>query len=114
MRGISKETLESKINELHECSDRGNNAINGLSAGANIAILKALLNECKELPDQQWQTIEEFKANPVDGYYFAMVIGINKPLMAYVKDSVFYVTGSFQDSNQITQVMPIKTPEAPK
>lgn len=120
MRGISKEYLESKINELYECADRGNDAINGLSAGANIAILKALLNECKELPYQQRQTIDEFKANPVDGWCWINLSGLVD--MAYCWDGVFYLNDTTAEHNhdeiwdirRITHVMPIKTPGAPK
>jgi len=54
--GISKDVMAAKIAELYQCADRGNDDINGLSAGANIAILKVLLNECIEL--DPWLPIE--------------------------------------------------------
>lgn len=115
--GISKEYLESKINELYECADRGNDAINGLSAGANIAILKALLSECEELPPQQWQTIEEFKANPVEGWCWIFMQDKKLKHLHYRNDG-FWISDNkdivFYNHYFITHVMPIKTPEAPE
>ena len=82
--------------------------------GTSKLFIHCLIAMCKELPPPQWQTIEEFKANPVDGCAFVKNIYIDEPVMTYTKNCVFYVAGSFLDSEFISHVMPIKTPEAPK
>jgi len=112
--GISKEYLESKINELYECADRGNDAINGLSAGANIAILKALSNECKEL--SPWLAIDEFKNSGFVG--LCWILTKDGDVFAHNFDGEYFINPYMPNypihEETVRSVMPIKTPEAPK
>ena len=100
MEGISKEDLENML-----CS---------YDDSVTIAyITDKLLDACKELPDQQWQTIDEFKANGEEGWCWI-----------YAQESVdhaWYYSDNFwlRDNSgtayfYVTHVMPIKTPEVPK
>jgi len=74
--------------------------------------IHALIVHCKELPDQQWQSIDEFKANPVDGLCFAMYRNCVCNLNFW--NGRFEYEGMYYSENYITHVMPIKKPEAPK
>lgn len=79
------------------------------------SFIDSLIAECEELPDQQWQTIEEFKANKYECFCW-IKLDYDNPLMGYFADGYF-----FDNSDDvcifdkyITHAMPIKTPEAPK
>ena len=106
MEGISKEEL-IRVKE-------------NMPDGTSKLFVHTLISMCKELPDQQWQTIDEFKANPVDGWCWINLSGLVD--MAYCWDGVFYLNDTTAEHNhdeiwdirRITHVMPIKTPEAPK
>ena len=76
-----------------------------------------VLDECKELPDQQWQTIEEFKANPVEGWCYINIPATNSVVMRHYRNYHFYDNEDYSvpmSDYFITHVMPITTPEAPK
>ena len=103
MEGISKEILESIDSWDYETPQQ---------------LIMDIIDKCKELPDQQWQTIDEFKANPSYGMCFVS-IGISRLIIdLFYRNTDFYVSGNgdiiFKSSGDITHVMPIKTPEAPK
>jgi len=78
-------------------------------------LLECLVSECKELPQQQWQTIEEFKHGNHEGYCF-VVHGDKIPMMNFYCLGNFYVDETCYKLwvGTITNVMPIKTPETPK
>ena len=69
----------------------------------------------------QWQTLEEFKRDPVEGWCW---IARNKEILAdmsYHSGGLFYFDDACDktvydvwDENDITHVMPIPTPEVPK
>lgn len=105
MEGISKEDLENIL-----CS---------YDDSVTIAyITYKVLDACKELPDQQWQTIDEFKANPVDGWCH-ICYGHRNTDVAYHAQGKFMWCDASPDGDDysdvdITHVVPIKTPEAPK
>ncbi len=106
MEGIPKSRLE----ELRD-----------LLKGESLAksFIESLIAECTELPNQQWHTIDEFKANPVDGWCHVSCGDKKELAMAFFEDGVFWYNDLFKGSNnfyhvKITHVMPIKTPEAPK
>jgi len=99
MEAISKDTLEKALLDK-KCTTE------------SAKVLKVLIKHCKELPIQQWQTIDEFKANPVDGWCWIQHKSL-KTTMSYYK-RVFTVDGEMFACEYITHVMPIKTPEAPK
>jgi len=104
MEGISKEEL-IRVKE-------------NMPDGTSKLFVHTLIRMCKELPDQQWQTIDEFKANPSYGLCFVS-IGISRLIIdLFYRNTDFYVSGNsdiiFKSSDAITDVMPIKTPEAPK
>ena len=86
----------------------------------NQTLLNLIDRECKELPDQQWQTIDEFKVNTVGGWCWIKLIndvGGNTEMAYFNEDSCFYENMFCMDTlnvSYITHVMPIKTPEAPK
>lgn len=69
--------------------------------------------------DAQWQTIEEFRANPVEGWCHISYSDRKNIDIAYYEDEGFYFndmhnnTDNWNDVN-ITHVMPIKTPGVPK
>jgi len=118
MEYVSKERLKLLLDYFNNSQDSTEISaeLNGLTAGLRILIDV----ECKELPDQQWQTIEEFKANPVDGWCWINLSGLVD--MACCWDGVFYFNDTtaghnhdeIWDIRRITHVMPIKTPEEPK
>ena len=88
-------------------------SVNNPEFDLHIETLHKLVNrECKELPDQQWQTIDEFKANPVDGWCWIHHKSLKTTMSHYKR--VFTVNGEMFADEYITHVMPIKTPEAPK
>lgn len=109
-----KYVSDRKINEIIDYGKK----INVLRS--DIDTLEVLLDYCKELPGQQWQTIDEFKANPIEGWCWIKLIegvGDNIELAYFNEDSCFYENAICMDElnvNYITHVMPIKTPEAPK
>lgn len=74
--------------------------------------MHALVVHCKELPDHKWQTIDEFKANPVEGWCWIHHKSLKTTMSHYKR--VFTVNGEMFADEYITNVMPIKTPEAPK
>lgn len=76
------------------------------------SVLEQLDDKCKELPQTQWQTIEEFKANPVDGCCWCYCESEKNVFIHYYTDERFYTDSNSEEL--ITHVMPIKTPEAPK
>lgn len=106
MEGISKEEL-IRVKE-------------NMPDGTSKLFVHTLITMCKELPDQQWQTIDEFKANPVDGWCWIKLteeVGGNTEMAFSNEDSCFYENMDFNfdlNVDYITHVMPIKTPEAPK
>ena len=73
--------------------------------------------DIRNVKRQKWQTIKEFKANPVEGWCHISYSDRKIIDMAYYVDKVFYwndmCNNSWRGFN-ITHVMPIKTPEAPK
>ena len=77
-------------------------------------LLDRIIDECKELPAQQWQTIDEFNANPVDGWCFLIHSRFNHRTMGNHSLGRFWIDGGICKEENITHVMPIKTPEAPK
>ena len=77
-------------------------------------VLNDLIRECNELPPPQWQTIEEFKANPVEGWCFLIHSRFNNRTMGNYSLGRFWIDGGISKEEHITHVMPIKTPEAPK
>ena len=108
MEGISKVLLQ----DLHDIAIRIGDLI-------RAHVLSDLIRECKELPDQQWQTIEEFKANPVDDWVHICFGEERNVDTAYYRDGGFWwcdmsYGGDNWNDVEITHVMPIKTPEAPK
>jgi hypothetical protein len=108
MQGMSKEDLKDKLSTLYWSTDDCNQ------------LITAMMFECKELPELQWQTLKEFKANPVIGLCFINYGDKNEFVdSAYYVNKVFYwndMTDTGQDFSdvKITHVMPIKTPETPK
>lgn len=76
--------------------------------------MHALIVHCKKLPDQQWQTIDEFKANPVEGWCFLIHSRFNHRTMGNYSLGRFWIDGGISKEEHITHVMPIKTPESPK
>ena len=72
----------------------------------------ALLEKLIDLPDPQWQTIDEFKSNPVDGWCWIQHKTL-KTTASYYRN-IFTVDGNVFSSEYITHVMSIKTPEAPE
>ena len=107
MKGLPKTRLEELRNLL---------------IGESLAksFIESLLAECEELPRQQWQTIEEFKASPVVGWCWIKLteeVGGDTELAFHNEDSCFYDNSTCIDELNviyISHVMPIKTPEAPK
>lgn len=101
MEGISKEDLENIL-----CS---------YDDSVTIAyVTDKVLDACKELQDPQWQTIDEFKANPVDGWCWLIHKRFNNRTMGNYSLGRFWIDGGITKEEHITHVMPIKTPEAPK
>jgi len=103
MEGISKEILESIDSWDYETPHQ---------------LIMDIIDKCKELPDQQWQTIDEFKANPVDGWCH-ICYGHRNTDVAYHAQGKFMwcdasPDGDYYSDVDITHVMPIKTPEARK
>lgn len=69
--------------------------------------------------DEQWQTIEEFKANPVEGWCHICFGSTKNVDTAYYASAKFWWHDMHDEGENwgdvnITHVMPIKTPEAPK
>lgn len=86
----------------------------GLIAKADNEERKYILNYLlTSYKFEQWQTIDEFKENTVNGICFVNhkrrgVLG------CFYKKDCFHRGDYIIDTNFITHVMPIKTPEAPK
>lgn len=101
MKGISKEELI----RLKENMPDNNSKL----------FMHALVAHCKELPDQQWQTIEGFKSENQECYCF-VVHSDRVPMLNFYHAGKFYVDETCYKLwvGTITHVMPIKTPEAPK
>lgn len=99
MEGISKQEL-IRVKE-------------NMPDGTSKLFVHTLITMCKELPDQQWQTIEEFKANPVDGWCWICAQG-SVDHAWYYSDNFWLRDNSGTAYFDVTHVMPIKTPEAPK
>ena len=76
----------------------------------------SMVEQILEEYGNDWISIEEFKANPVDGNYHAMFGAYN--LILFYRDRAFWSSQTenrllvYQDG--ITHVMLIKTPSAPK
>ena len=103
MEGISKELLTECFLVAKVLGNR---------IGAQV--LSDLIDQCTELTDQQWQTIDEFKVNPVDGWCFLIHSRFNHRTMGNHSLGRFWIDGGICKEEHITHVMPIKTPEAPK
>lgn len=77
-------------------------------------LLDRIIDECKELPDQQWKTIDEFMAEPIEGWCFLIHRKFNNRTMGNYSLGMFWIDGEISKEEHITHVMPITTPEAPK
>jgi len=99
--------------------NRLNKIKDDITDGTSKLFVHTLITLCKELPQEQWQTIEEFKENPVDGWCH-ICFGSEKNV-----DKAYYASDKFWwhdmhdmhenwDDVKITHVIPIKTPGAPK
>lgn len=101
MEGISKEEL-IRVKE-------------NMPDGTSKLFVHTLISMCKELPDQQWQTIEGFKSENHECYCF-VVHSDRVPMLNFYHAGKFYVDETCYKLwvGTITHVMPIKTPEAPK
>jgi len=99
MEVISKEILESIDSWDYETPQQ---------------LIMDIIDKCKELPDQQWQTIDEFKANTVDGWCWLIHKRFNNRTVGHYSIGRFWIDGGICQEEHITHVMPIKTPEAPK
>ncbi len=77
-------------------------------------LLDRIIDECKELPDQQWKTIDEFMAEPIEGWCFLIHRKFNNRTMGNYSLGRFWIDGEISKEEHITHVMPITTPEAPK
>ena len=65
---------------------------------------------------EQWQTIDEFNVSPVNWWCWIYTVNLSTK-MCFFSDKVFYTTNEltgFYVPTNITHVMPVKTPEAPK
>jgi hypothetical protein len=100
MEGISKQEL-IRVKE-------------NMPDGTSKLFVHTLITMCKELPDQQWQTLDEFNANPVDGWCFLIHSRFNHRTMGNHNLGRFWIDGGICKEENITHVMPIKTPESPK
>lgn len=84
----------------------------------NQTLLNLIDLECKELPDQKWQTIDEFTANPVDGWCHICYWHSDTDVAYHAQGKFMWCDASPDGDDysdvDITHVMPIKTPEAPK
>lgn len=106
MKYISEKDLRLVFNRIHKLND----------STALMKLLDDAIRGCKELPPPQWQTIEDFKANPVNGWCWVDTVNLSTK-MCFFSGAVFYTTDEltgFYVPTNITHVMPIKTPEAPK
>jgi len=101
MEGISKELL---VECYHVATVLGN--------PIRAQVLSDLIAQCTD----QWQTIEEFKASPVDGPCHVMYGSCI--ILLFFRKGEFYVsqggTRLFLHTFRITHVRPIKTPDTPK
>ncbi len=77
-------------------------------------LLDRIIDECKELPYQQWKTIDEFMAEPIEGWCFLIHRKFNNRTMGNYSLGRFWIDGEISKEEHITHVMPITTPEAPK
>jgi len=106
MKYASETDLRYVFSKIHDLDD----------SAPLMQLLDEAIDTCKELPQEQWQTIDEFKANPVDGDYHILIGGHR--LILFYRDRAFWSSQTenrlFVHQNDITEVMPIKTPEAPK
>ena len=100
MEGISKEILESIDSWDYETPQQ---------------LIMDIIDKCKELPDQQWQTIDGFKSENHECYCF-VVHSDRVPMLNFYHAGKFYVDETCYKLwvGTITHVMPITTPEAPK
>mgnify|MGYP003405173357 FL=1 len=74
-------------------------------------LLDRIIDECKELPDQQWKTIDEFMAEPIEGWCFLIHRKFNNRTMGNYSLGRFWIDGEISKEEHITHVMPIKTTE---
>ena len=107
MEGISKQEL-IRVKE-------------NMPDGTSKLFVHTLITMCKELPDGQWQTIDEF--NGGEEYQWLWVrLKTDLVDMAYFADGKFYFNDMSDEHNEdeiwdiknITHVMTIKAPESPK
>ena len=85
---------------------------NRLPYSLTRSFIDSLITECEELTQDQWQTIEEFKANPVYGPCWINHKLENITIAFY--NTVFFIDGCVTNEEYVTHVMPIKTPGDPK
>lgn len=117
---MSAEDQAIFFNELHIAADflfplqlQAITEEDGLTL-AGRELLDRIIDECKELPDQQWKTIDEFMAEPIEGWCFLIHRKFNNRTMGNYSLGRFWIDGEISKEEHITHVMPITTPEAPK
>lgn len=71
-------------------------------------LMHIVMYECRELPEPQWQTLEEFEANPAEGLYW---IELSCGQIDYAR-YYFFFHHAFSD--RIMNVSLINKPRAPK
>ena len=105
VEGISKELLTERY---HVAKVLGN------PIRANF--LSDLIDQCTELPDRQWQTLEEFKDSGFIG--LCWLLDNDGDVFAHNYDGEYFINPYMPNypihNERIRSVMPIKTPEAPK
>jgi len=77
-------------------------------------LLENIIKECKELPPPQWQTIEEFRANPVEGWCWVKEQGYDDIFICHHMYGLLFRDMDDNLVSGVIHVMPIKTPEATK
>lgn len=106
MRYVSDKRLKEILKEAEDHNFT-------VSSGA-ISVIETLIDrECKEPSGYQWQTLENFKAKPVEGRCFVSVNGwIHRA--TYDNGAFVDTDGSPWGIDQIDMVAPVTTPELPK
>ena len=102
MEGISKEELIGVKENMPDCTSK--------------LFVHTLITMCKELPDGQWQTIDEFKDSGFVG--LCWIFNNDGHVFAHHYDGEYFINPYMPNypihNDRIHSVMPIKTPEAPK